>query len=174
MNYSTLPIGSEAPKVVNAVVEVPLGQTNKYEYDKNLHVFRLDRPLYASVYYPCEYGFIPSTLSEDGDTLDILILADRPSFPGCFLEVRPIGMLDMVDQGVPDRKILSAAAHNPSYRDFKNHTDVFPHLLSEIEHFFVVYKQLEKKHVEVAGWGDSAQAEAAIVECHKRFKKKDG
>ncbi|HWF17878.1 MAG TPA: inorganic diphosphatase [Verrucomicrobiae bacterium] len=171
MDYIKLPIGSEMPTIINAVVEVPLGQTNKYEYDKDLQVFRLDRPLYTSVYYPCEYGFIPSTLSEDGDTLDILILADRPSFPGCFLEVRPIGMLEVVDQGVPDRKILSAAAHNPSYREFKNHTDVFPHLLAEIEHFFVVYKQLENKHTEVTGWRDAAQARKTILQCHERFKK---
>lgn len=170
MKYTKLPIGRDVPRIVNAVVEVPWGETNKYEYDEELEVFRLDRPLYASVYYPCEYGFIPSTLSEDGDTLDVLILANRSSFPGCFLEVRPIGVLDMIDQGVLDRKILSAAAHNPSYREIQDYKDVFPHLLSEIEHFFIVYKQLEKKHTEVAGWRGAEAARTAILECHERFK----
>lgn len=172
MNFVTLPIGAKVPKVVNAVVEVPLGETNKYEYDKELEVFRLDRPLYSSVHYPCEYGFIPSTLSDDGDTLDILILADRPSFPGCVLEVRPIGVLDVIDQGVADQKILSAAAHNPTYRNITSCKHVFPHLLSEIEHFFVVYKQLEKKHVEVKGWEDAQAARDIIKQSHQRFKKR--
>lgn len=171
MNYSTLPIGANAPAVVNAVVEVPTGESNKYEYDITLQVFRLDRPLYASVHYPCEYGFIPSTLGEDGDPLDILILADRPSFSGCVLEVRPIGMLCMVDQGKPDEKILSVGARNPSYQGVKNHTDLFPHLLREIEHFFEVYKQLENKHTEVTGWRDTEEAKQKILQCHQRFKQ---
>ncbi len=169
MNYITLPIGSKVPEAINAVVEVPLGQTNKIEYDKHLQVFRLDRPLYASVYYPCEYGFIPSALSEDGDNLDVLILANRPSFTGCFLEVRPVGVLDMVDQGVEDHKILAVATHNPSYRDIHNCPDVFPHLLKEIEHFFVVYKQLEDKVTQVKGWRNAAQAREVILQSHQRF-----
>src|SRR5690348_8466330 len=103
MNYLTLPIGARAPELINAIVEIPYGQSNKYEYDRELQVFRLDRPLFSSVYYPCEYGFIPSTLGDDGDALDILILARQPSFPGCLLEARPVGMLDMVDRGTPDQ-----------------------------------------------------------------------
>jgi inorganic pyrophosphatase len=171
MNYLKLPIGARVPSLVNAVVEVPLGQANKYEYDPKLDIFRLDRPLYASVHYPCEYGFIPGTLGEDGDALDILILADRPSFPGCVVEVRPVGMLDMVDQGVSDKKILAVAAHNPSYQQIQNYPDVYPHLLTEIEHFFVVYKQLEHKRTEVTGWRDAAHAQRMILQCHQRFNQ---
>jgi len=169
MNYINLPIGSGAPALVNAVVEVPLGKSNKIEYDPALQVFRLDRPLFASVHYPCEYGFIPNTLGEDGDTLDILILAEIPSFTGCFLEVRPLGMLDMVDQGVPDQKILAAPTRNPLYGAMQNHSEVFPHLLREIEHFFTVYKQLENKHTEVTGWEDAHKARELIAHCHERF-----
>lgn len=171
MNYLELPIGKDVPNLINAVVEVPLGMANKYEYDPKLEVFRLDRPLYASVHYPCEYGFIPSTLENDGDALDILILADRASFPGCFVEVRPVGFLDMVDQGVEDKKILAVGAQNPSHKQINDCPDIYPHLLTEIEHFFTVYKQLENKHTQIAGWRGAAEAKALILQCHERFKK---
>src|SRR5437660_7697361 len=98
-NYLTLPIGEAAPAEINAVIEIARGDTNKYEYDKELNVFRLDRNLYSPVHYPGDYGFIPSTLSDDGDPLDVLVLVDAPSFAGCVMTVRPIGMLRMVDQG---------------------------------------------------------------------------
>jgi inorganic pyrophosphatase len=171
MDFLKLPIGSRAPDVVNAVIEVPLGQANKYEYDKSLQVFRLDRPLYSSVYYPGEYGFIPSTLGKDGDALDILVLADRPSFPGCLVEVRPIGALNMVDQGIPDQKIFAVAANNPEYKEIGNYTEVYPHLLREIEHFFSIYKELEGKRTEVTGWLDLSHAKNLIRESHEHFKK---
>src|SRR2546423_3686146 len=166
MNYLTLPIGQKAPEVVNAVIEVPSGQANKYEYDKNLHVFRLDRPLYSSVHYPGEYGFIPSTLSLDGDALDILVLVSDPSFTGCLMEARPVGVLDMKDQGVSDQKILGVAASNPAHKAIHNQTDLAPHVLREIEHFFTIYKELEGKTVEVIGWRDCSHAQALIGQCH--------
>jgi|SRR5579872_3383751 len=171
MNYLTLPIGSHAPEVVNAVVEVPRGESNKYEYDKSLQVFLLDRPLFASVHYPCEYGFIPGTLGGDGDALDILILADQASFTGCVVEARPVGVLDMVDQEGPDQKILAVLASDPEHNEIRNHADVFPHLLREIEHFFSVYKQLEGKRTEVAGWRNVTQAREVINESRRRFEK---
>ena len=98
-NYLELPAGSKAPELVNAVIEIPLESSIKFEYDKELHVFRLDRNLYSPVHYPGDYGFVPSTLGEDGDPLDVLVLVDAPSFPGCVMEVRPIGVLEMQDQG---------------------------------------------------------------------------
>src|SRR3954453_13548577 len=106
-NYLELPVGPNSPEVINAVIEIPLEGINKYEYDKELHVFRLDRNLYSPVHYPGDYGFIPSTLSLDGDPLDVLVLVDAPSFPGCLMTVRPIGMLEMVDQDKEDEKILA-------------------------------------------------------------------
>ncbi len=109
-NYLELPVGPNAPEVINAVIEIPRDAINKYEYDKELHVFRLDRNLYSPVHYPGDYGFIPSTLGEDGDPLDCLVLVDSPSFSGCVMEVRPIGMLEMLDQGLGDEKILCVGA----------------------------------------------------------------
>ena len=169
MNYLSLPIGPNAPEVVNAIVEVPGGQANKYEYDKHLHVFRLDRPLYASVHYPGDYGFVPSTRSNDGDPLDILILLQDPTFAGCLVEVRPVGLLEMIDQHVPDEKILAVAASSPVHKSVRSHTDLDRNVLREIEHFFSVYKELEGKHTEVRGWRDAAYAREVIIKGHKRF-----
>src|SRR3954451_20968423 len=106
-NYLTLPIGHGAPAEVNSVIEIPRGDTNKYEYDKKLDVFRLDRNLYSAVHYPGDYGFIPQTISEDRDPLDVLVLVDVKTSTGCLVEVRPIGMLEMVDQVMKDEKILA-------------------------------------------------------------------
>lgn len=169
MNYITLPIGPRAPETVNAVVEIPRGETNKYEYDKKLHVFHLDRPLYASVHYPCDYGFIPSTLGGDGDALDILILVDRPSFTGCLVEARPVGMLDMLDRGVPDQKILAVGVKDPERAQIRKQSEVYPHILREIEHFFSIYKELEGIQTQVVGWRDPALAYKVITEGHQRF-----
>jgi len=169
MNYLTLPIGPGGPKLVNAVIEVPLGEVNKYEYDPALHVFRLDRPLYTSVHYPGEYGFIPSTLESDGDPLDILVLAAQPSFPGCVVEVRTVGLLNMLDQGVADDKILAVGAHNPQHQRIHDCPDVEPHVLKEIEHFFSVYKELEGKRTEILGWRNADAAHRLIGEAHRNF-----
>ncbi len=172
MDYLTLPIGSRAPELINAVVEIPRGGSNKYEYDPTLKVFRLDRPLYSSVYYPCEYGFIPGTLGSDGDPLDILILSGRPSFTGCLVESRPVGVLDMLDHGISDLKILAVAAKDPQHSHIHNYRDVYPHVLREIEYFFSVYKELEGKETLVAGWRNVKEARKAIAEGHRHFVEK--
>ena len=174
MNWLELPIGKGAPEIVQAVVEVPYGCTNKYEYDRRLNLFRLDRPLYSSVKYPAEYGFIPGTLSEDGDALDILILVTDPTFTGCVLEARPVGVLEVVDQGVPDEKILSVAKASPTHAEIKNHQDLPAHILREIEHFFIVYKELEGKHTDVKGWKSKAQALRLIERARRRFNQRKG
>jgi len=171
-NYLTLPIGDSAPEEVNAVIEIPRGQTNKYEYDKKLHVFRLDRNLYSPVHYPGDYGFIPSTLSLDGDPLDVLVLVDAPSFPGCVMTVRPIGMLEMVDQGKEDEKILAVGTNNPLFKDMRDCTKLYPHLLLEIEHFFTVYKELEAKTTKILGWQSAERAKAAVSESRERYAEK--
>ena len=168
-----LPLGSKAPEVVNAVVEVPYGCTNKYEYDKNLKLFRLDRPLYASVHYPGEYGFIPSTLSSDGDALDIIILVTDATFPGCLVEARPVGVLEMIDQGVRDEKILAVAKASPTHAEIKSHKNLARHILREIEHFFSIYKELEGKRTEVKGWEGVKVAHRLIREGQKLFQKKN-
>ena len=170
-NYLNLPIGESAPDEVNAVIEIPRGQTNKYEYDKQLHVFRLDRNLYSPVHYPGDYGFIPSTLSDDGDPLDVLVLVDASSFTGCLMAVRPIGRLRMVDQGREDDKILAVGTNNPLYKDVRDYAELYPHVLLEIEHFFTIYKELEAKTTRITGWSDAAEARETVRECNARFAK---
>src|SRR5512144_3280515 len=128
-NYLTLPIGDGAPSEINAVIEIPRGQTNKYEYDKQLNVFRLDRNLYSPVHYPGDYGFVPSTLASDGDPLDCLVLVDAPSFPGCVQEVRPIGMMEMMDQGLAYEELVCVGKNNPRYKDVWNYSEIYPHML---------------------------------------------
>ena len=167
-----MPVGDGSPSRVNAVIEIPQGSVHKYEYDKNLHVFRLDRTLYSPVHYPGDYGFIPSTLSLDGDPLDVLVLVDAPSFTGCLIEVRPIGVLRMVDQGKQDEKILAVVENDPVYRQINDCEQVFPHLLREIEHFFSIYKNLENKKTEIAGWASADIAKTIIVEGERRFSGK--
>src|ERR1051325_2514979 len=126
-NYLTLPIGAAAPAEINAVIEIARGETNKYEYDKELNVFRLDRNLYSPVHYPGDYGFVPSTLSDDGDPLDVLVLVDSPSFPGCVMQVRPLGVLEMIDQGARDEKVLAVPTQNPRFADVRNYSEIYPH-----------------------------------------------
>jgi inorganic pyrophosphatase len=169
-DYTRLPIGEKAPQRVNAVIEIPKDSVNKYEYDKQLQVFRLDRTLFSPVHYPGDYGFIPCTLGQDDDPLDVLVLVEAPSFPGCLMEVRPIGVLQMVDQGKKDEKILAVAESDPLYRQVNDASQVPPHTLREIEHFFSIYKYLEDKRTEMAGWGNADAARQIIVEGQKRWK----
>jgi inorganic pyrophosphatase len=172
-NYLSLPTGDGAPAEVNAVIEIPRGDTNKYEYDKQLHVFRLDRNLYSPVHYPGDYGFIPSTLSGDGDPLDVVVLVDAPSFTGCVMTVRPIGALLMVDQESEDEKILAVGLNNPIYKGLNDYSELYPHLLLEIEHFFSVYKELEAKRTRIKGWEDADSARKIVSESQERYLKKD-
>jgi inorganic pyrophosphatase len=169
VNYLELPIGAKCPEVVNAVIEIPSEGINKYEYDKELHVFRLDRNLFSPVHYPGDYGFIPSTLASDGDPLDCLVLVESPSFSGCVMEVRPIGILEMTDQGLADEKVLCVGKGNPRYNDVLNFSEIYPHMLREITHFFAIYKDLEGKRVEVKGWRDASFARDKVVEAQQRF-----
>ena len=169
-DYTRLPIGENAPHRINAVIEIPKDSVNKYEYDKHLHVFKLDRTLFSPVHYPGDYGFIPCTLGNDGDPLDVLVLVEAPSFPGCLMEVRPIGVLQMVDQGKKDEKILAVAESDPLYAQVNDASQVPQHQLREIEHFFSIYKHLEGKRTEIAGWDDAEEARKIILEGQKRFE----
>ena len=170
-NRLDLPIGELAPDEINVVVEIPQGSHNKYEYDKALDIFRLDRTLHSPIYYPGDYGFAPRTLAEDDDPLDVLILVAEPSFAGCLVVVRPIGLLNMIDDGKPDDKILAVPVGEPAYNDVHNYSQIFPHTLRLISHFFETYKLLEGKHTSVdGGWQDAAAARRTIVESAERFK----
>jgi inorganic pyrophosphatase len=143
------------PDVVEVIVEVPKGSRNKYEYDHDSDKFKLNRVLYSSVHYPADYGYIEGTLAEDGDEVDILVLIEEPTFSGCLLDAKPIGMLLMRDEKGPDNKILGVTISDPRWRYLDDIHDVAPHLLNEIENFFLTYKRLEAKVVTSEGWEDA-------------------
>ena len=155
----------------DVVIEIPKGQRNKYEMDHETGRIRLDRMLFTATRYPSDYGFVEDTLADDGDPLDVLVLVDEPSFPGCLIEVRPIGVLEMIDQGVKDEKVLAVARSNPRYEGVHNYTQIYPHIMKEISHFFSVYKDLEGKRTQMLGWKDATAARAAIIESAKRFRE---
>jgi inorganic pyrophosphatase len=169
MNLKDLPIGDKMPNIINAIVEIPKGGRNKYEYDVDLGVFRLNRVLYSSMHYPEAYGFVPNTLWDDGDPLDILIFIDEPLETGILVDVKPIGILRMRDEKGSDDKILSVAINDPTYRAINDVREVPQHLLVEIEHFFTSYKSLEGKHVESFGWENAAAALDAVRLAHKNY-----
>src|SRR5438105_4599290 len=151
------------------IVEIPRNSSNKYEYDGELGVFRLDRTLYSPLHYPGDYGFVPGTLGEDGDPLDVLALVDEPSYPGVMIAVRPVGMLEMVEQEEPDQKILAVPNRNPRFDQIQTIDQVFPHNLREIEHFFDIYKELEGKRTEIRGWRPAREAHGLIVIARDRY-----
>jgi inorganic pyrophosphatase len=169
-NYLNLPLGEKQPDEINVVVEIPEGSRNKYEYDKQLDIFRLDRALHSAIHYPGDYGFAPQTLALDGDPLDVLVLAIVPTFPGCLLVARPIGLLAMLDEGKPDDKILAVPVGEPAFEEVHDYTQIFPHLMRKISHFFETYKTLEGKHTSILGWHDSAHARRVITESFERFR----
>ena len=148
--------------ILNVLIEIPAGSKNKYEFDKDLNAFALDRVLYSSVQYPYDYGFVPNTLADDGDPLDGMVIMDQPTFPGCVIPARPIGMLIMIDGGDRDEKILCVPAKDPRYNDVKTLADIAPHRLEEIAEFFRSYKNLEKKVTEIRGW-EGVDAVQALV-----------
>ena len=160
---STILRGVE-PDLIEVVVEIPRGSRNKYELDKERGVMRLDRVLYSSVHYPTDYGFITGTLALDGDALDALVVVDEPTFPGCHVIARPIGVLDMRDEKGPDQKILAVPVGDPRYADMRDLRDIGQHWLREIENFFQTYKALEPKWTDVVGWEDASAAQRVILE----------
>ena len=154
---------------IEVVIEIPRGSRNKYEYDHEAHVFRLDRRLFTAMMYPADYGFIPDTLSEDGDPLDALVLLEDSAFPGCHVQARPVGVFWMEDDAGPDAKILCVPAGDPRWEQVADIADLPAHLADEIEHFFEVYKKLEPdKHSSVRGWEGAGAAVAEIEACRER------
>ena len=148
---------------VSVVVEIPKGSRNKYELDPATGRIGLDRMLFTSMVYPADYGFIEGTLGGDGDTLDALVFVGEPTFPGCVIAARPIGLFRMTDEKGPDEKILCVPLRDPMWSDVERLGDMNPNLLNEIEHFFQVYKDLEHKPVATAGFGDRDEALEVIA-----------
>jgi inorganic pyrophosphatase len=169
-NRLLLPIGEDSPEEINVIVEIPSGSRNKYEYNKALDIFELDRALHSPIFYPGDYGFVPRTLALDDDPLDVLILVSEPTFAGCLVKARPIGLLNMIDDGKPDDKVLAVPVGEPDYAEVHNYTQIFAHQLRKISHFFETYKLLEGKKTSVTGWSDAAEARRIIQESALRFE----
>jgi inorganic pyrophosphatase len=162
---------SDAVPTVNVMVEITKGSRNKYEYDTRRKVIKFDRMLFSAMHYPSDYGFITDTIAEDGDPLDALVLVWEPTFPGCMIEARPVGLFRMRDEKGPDAKILCIPLGDPMWNHIKTLEDVPPHLLIEIEHFFKVYKDLEDKKTGIEGWEGLDSALRDIKDAQERFNK---
>jgi inorganic pyrophosphatase len=153
-------------------IEIPRGSRNKYEVDHETGQIRLDRTLFTSTQYPADYGFVPNTLGEDGDPLDALVLVLEPTFPGCLIRSRPIGMFRMTDEKGGDDKILCVPATDPRQEHLRDIHDVSRFDRQEIEHFFLIYKELEPgKSVSGGSWADRAAAEAEIEASRRRLQE---
>lgn len=164
--------GPQPPDIVYALIEIPRGSRNKYEYDKELGIIRLDRLLYSSLVYPGDYGIIPGTFYDDGDPLDILVMVSQPTFPGCIIESRPIGLFEMLDGDLRDDKVLAVPASDPLFHGYHDISDIPPHYLKEASHFFQVYKDLEGVQVKPLGWQPAAIAKERIRYAVQLFQER--
>ncbi len=167
--------GSRTDGWIEAMVEIPRGSRNKYEYDHERHIFTLDRVLYSSVHYPTDYGFIPGTLGGDGDPLDVLVIVEEPTFPGCHVRVRPVGTLLMTDEKGEDEKILGVPMDDPRFSEIHRLEDLNQHWTKEITTFFRTYKELQPVPMQpdVKGWADLERAWRIIDECRQRFEQQE-
>jgi inorganic pyrophosphatase len=161
--------GPDCPEIVRAIIEIPKNSVNKYEYDGETGLFRLDRALYSPMHYPGDYGFIPGTLADDGDPLDIMVLVDEPSFTGCLMETRPVGLLHMVDGKENDEKVLAVPTRNPRYDSIHTIDQVFPHIRREIEYFFSIYKELQGAKTTMEGWGGPQDVRRVITASRQSY-----
>ena len=167
MNIDLIPAGSDLPHSINVLIEVPIGgEPVKYEFDKKSGAIFVDRILHTPMRYPANYGFIPQTLCDDGDPLDVLVMTRWTLFPGTVIACRPVGVLYLEDEAGGDEKILAVPTSKvtPYYKDVDNHTDLPPIVVEQIEHFFTHYKDLEpEKWVRVGKWGDAEAARQAVL-----------
>jgi len=169
--WHDLAVGPEPPNKLNAVIEIPRGSRNKYEMDKKTGMFLFDRLLYSAVHYPADYGFIPRTLADDDDPLDVVVMVTAPTFSGCLMVVRPLGVFRMRDEKGLDEKILAVPVRDPLHDGYHGLKDVPPHYLKEVEHFFGIYKELEGHETTLLGWEDLDGAAQVIRECEERYRE---
>jgi inorganic pyrophosphatase len=172
--WHDIPTGPRPPDELTAVIEIPTNERNKYELDKVLGVYRLDRVLHSAVHYPGDYGFLPRTLGDDGDPLDVLVMMTIPVFTGCLVDARPIGLFHLVDRGVADEKVLAVPLRDPYSEGLGDLRDIPGHYLKEIEHFFQVYKDLEGTRTETRGFEGAAAARAAVLWAMELYAAKFG
>lgn len=172
--WHQLDTGPNTPGIIYVIVEIPKGSRNKYEYGKTLGVIKLDRVLFSSLYYPGDYGLIPRTYYDDGDPMDVLVMVTEPTFSGCVIEARPIGLFKMLDKGQADDKVLAVPANDPLFEGYNDITDIPQHFLKEVAHFFEVYKDLEGSRTTVVGWENAEAAKAAIIRSANLYRDKFG
>ena len=172
--WHDIPTGDKPPELITAIIEIPGGSRNKYELDKETGLFKLDRVIYSAVHYPGDYGMIPRTIAGDKDPCDVLVLIKEPTFTGCKINVRPIGMLVMHDRGEPDEKIICVPASDPFQNEYFDVADIPAHHLKEIEHFFQIYKDLEGRRVQLSGWRKSGEAMEEILAGMERYNAEFG
>ncbi|MFN8594247.1 MAG: inorganic diphosphatase [Thermomicrobiales bacterium] len=165
-----LPEEADGSMIVMAFIEIPRGSRNKYEFDEKSGRFTLDRVLYSSVHYPTDYGFIIETLADDGDPLDVLVLVQEPTFPGCLVRARVLGGLDMHDEKGSDFKVLAVPVGDPRYDHVQSLADLGDHWLREIETFFATYKMLEPKQTDVLGWHQLEETRQIVARCRDRYR----
>ncbi|MGB3330386.1 MAG: inorganic diphosphatase [Thermomicrobiales bacterium] len=158
-------------RTVLAFIETPKGSRNKYEFDKERGALRLDRVLFSSIHYPADYGFIPDTHWDDGDPLDILVLMNEPSFPGCLIDARPVCGLDMADEKGGDFKVVAVPTHDPRFNNVQDIGDLAGHLLKEISNFFETYKILEEKETQILGWHDIDETLRRIARSRQLYRE---
>jgi inorganic pyrophosphatase len=170
--WHALPPGE--PERLNVVIEIPKMSRIKYELDKETGLIMVDRVLYSPMHYPANYGFVPQTLWEDGDPLDVLVMSHEPFVPGCLVKARPIGVMEMTDDGDSDAKILAVPIKDPRYDTIQDIDDLDPHTLEEIKHFFKVYKELQRKEVIVADWRNKPEAIKDINHSLELYQQKYG
>lgn len=171
LNPAQNPAGS-GDQTVLAFIEIPKGSRNKYEFDKELRAFKLDRVLFSSVHYPTDYGYIPETLWDDGDPLDILVLVTEPTFPGCLIDARPIGGLDMADEHGSDFKVLAVPCNDPRFSNVLSLEGLPEHLLKEIANFFETYKILEEKQTRILDWHNATDCRAKIRHSRELYRRR--
>lgn len=168
--FIDIPAGRNLPDIINAIIEIPRGSRNKYEYDAEYNVFRLDRVLASPMHYPTAYGFVPSTLFTDGDPVDVMVLIDEVTFTGCLIEVRPIGVMRMIDAGKVDDKIIAVPVADASYSHYVTLDNMKPHAREEIKYFYSHYKNLEGLETQFAGWGGIDYASEMLMESITRYQ----
>jgi inorganic pyrophosphatase len=169
--WHNLSPGPNPPEIVYTVIEVPKGSRNKYEYSKKAGVIKLDRVLYSPLHYPGDYGFIPQSFFDDGDPMDVLVMMNEATFPGCVVEARTLGMLKMIDKGEPDYKILAVPATDPNFGHLQTFDDIPKHYLEEVKHFFMTYKQLEGAVVQNHGWVGTDEAREEVVRSMRLYRE---
>ena len=157
---------------MNVIIEIPRGSRNKYEIDKETGLIALDRVLHTAQIYPVEYGFVPQTLWDDGDALDVIMLSTEPFAPGILVKARPIAVLPMVDGGESDAKVLAVSVDDPRFANTKDLSDINAHTLKEIAHFFSTYKNLQNKKVELSDWQGAEAAKATFERARKLYQEK--